>query len=79
MIEPLDEHGLTWLATGSANYAKVDKDGIPVEAFPPPAVIRTVLGMGRWQGIPSLRGTVAVPTLRPDKMEARKPRAFKPG
>jgi putative DNA primase/helicase len=65
VIEPLDEHGLTWLATHCANYVKVDKDGIAVDAFPPRAVIQTVLGRGRWPGIPTLRGTVAVPTLRP--------------
>ncbi len=66
VIEPLDERAMTWLATGSVDYTKLDKDGNRVDAFPPPAVISTVLGMGRWQGIPALRGTVAVPTLRPD-------------
>jgi hypothetical protein len=66
LIDPLEEHAMTWLATGSADYVKLDKDGNPVHAFPPPAVMSTVLGMGQWPGIPTLRGTVAVPTLRPD-------------
>jgi len=66
VIDLLDERALTWLATRSANYTKLDKDGVPVDAFPPPAVVRTLLGMGGWEGIPPLLGTVAVPTLRPD-------------
>jgi len=66
VIDPLDADAMTWLATGSADFMKFDKDGTPVDAFPPPAVIKTLLGMGVWRDIPALRGTVAVPTLRPD-------------
>ena len=66
VIDLLDERAMTWLATGSADFRKLDKDGNVVDAFPPPAVMSTLLGMGQWQGIPALRGTVAVPTLRPD-------------
>jgi hypothetical protein len=66
VIDPLDERAMTWIAAASANYVKVNNDGAVVDAFPPPAVIRTLLGMGWWQGLPALRGTVAVPTLRPD-------------
>src|SRR5262249_7753332 len=65
VLESLSEAALRGRLTRTANWWRVTRQG-PVAVSPPLDVVRDLLALGEWSGLPHLQGVVEAPTFAPD-------------